>query len=266
MPCRWQRAISVARIQRSASASPARQGDHGPKVQAEALELPLGLLEDPPSGPELIALLEALLLVAPGPSTVVELARGAGVDPAHLDAALAALETDAHRGWVVQRHGETIQLATAPRFAVQVRRFLGLDREARLSAAALETLAIVAYQQPVTRAEVEAVRGVDSSGVLATLHGRGLIEAVGRLPTVGSPIQYGTTPDFLRHFGLRSLADLPPLGQVDGRDARGALNAAVAAAAFAAPPAMADKDTEPVPAPWAAPPDHEGPMRADGAS
>lgn len=253
----------MARIQGSGSASLTRQDDHGPHVQAEALEPPPGLLEDPPSGPELIALLEALLLVAPGPSTVEELARGAGVDPAHLNAALAALEADTHRGWVVQRHGETLQLATAPRFAAHVRRFLSLDREARLSAAALETLAIVAYQQPVTRAEVEAVRGVDSSGVLATLHGRGLIETVGRLPTVGNPIQYGTTPDFLRHFGLRSLADLPPLGLVAGRDARGVLNAAVAAAAFAAPPAMVDEDTKPA---LASAPTLDGPLGADGAS
>jgi segregation and condensation protein B len=175
-------------------------------------------------------LIEALLLVAPEPTTAADLARGAGVAVADVEAALATLEDNPGRGWRVQRHRGTVQLATAPRFAPQVRRFLGLEREARLSAPALETLAIVAYRQPVTRAELEAVRGVDCAGVLATLHGRGLIEPVGRLETVGHPIQYGTTPAFLRHFGLRSLAELPPLGEVEGRDAAVLLEAAVAAA------------------------------------
>jgi len=194
--------------------------------------LPLIVRDGPPPGPELEALIEALLLVAPQPASPEELARGAGVSVAHVEAALTALEQRAGDGWVVQRHRDTVQLASAPRFAPYVRRFLGLDRETRLSPAALETLAIIAYQQPVTRSEVEAVRGVDCSGVLATLHGRGLIEAVGRLPTIGNPIQYGTTPDFLRHFGLRSLDNLPPLGEVEGRDARTLLDAAVAAADF----------------------------------
>jgi segregation and condensation protein B len=105
-----------------------------------------------------------------------------------------------------------------------------LEREARLSTAALETLAIVAYQQPVTRAEIEGVRGVDCAGVLTTLLSRGLIEAVGRLSAPGNPFQYGTTPDFLLHFGLRSLAELPPLGQIEGRDGRVVLEAVASAA------------------------------------
>lgn len=195
--------------------------------------LPLVVHDGPPPGPDLEALIEALLLVAPQPATAEELARGAGVPLVHVETALTALAARTDRGWVVQRHRNTVQLASAPRFAAAVRRFLGLDREARLSPAALETLAIIAYQQPVTRAEVEAVRGVDCAGVLATLHGRGLIEAIGRLPTIGNPIQYGTTPDFLRHFGLRSLENLPPLGEVEGRDARTLLDAAVAVAGFA---------------------------------
>ncbi len=178
------------------------------------------------SVPELAALMEAFLLVAHEPPTIDELAKGAGVEPEHIERALHLLNDDEQRGWVVQRHGEHVQLATATRFAERVRTFLGLDRESKLSSAALETLAIVAYQQPVTRAEIDAIRGVDSSGVLATLHSRSLIEPVSRLQTVGNPIQYGTTAEFLKHFGLRSLAELPPLGQIDGRDARDALNAA----------------------------------------
>lgn len=169
---------------------------------------------------ELAALVEALLLVAPEAPAVADLARAADVAPAEVEAALAWLDLQHDRGWIVQRHGETVSLSTSPRFAAHVRAFLGLEREAKLSAAALETVAIIALQQPVTRAEIESIRGVDSSGVLATLHGRGLIEGTSRRATVGNPIEYGTTPLFLKHFGLRSLADLPPIGVVNGQDGR----------------------------------------------
>lgn len=169
---------------------------------------------------ELGALVEALLLVSPEAPTIEELSAGAEVPREEIERALTWLEQREDRGWILQRHGRRIHLATAPRFADRVRLFLGLDREARLSSASLETLALVAYQQPVTRAEIEAVRGVDSSGVLAKLHARGLVEPVARLATVGNPIQYGTTAEFLNHFGLRSLADLPPLGHIGGTDGR----------------------------------------------
>lgn len=178
----------------------------------------------------LAAVVEAMLLASPAPASIDDLAAGAGVPPGWVEGALAILSEQTERGWIIQRHNGLIQLATAPRYAEQVRRFLGLDREARLSGAALETLAIVAYQQPVTRSEIEAVRGVDCSGVLATLTGRGLVESTGRLQVVGNPIQYGTTPDFLRHFGLSSLADLPPLGLVEGRDVATVLQSVIAAA------------------------------------
>ena len=123
------------------------------------------------------------------------------------------------RGWILQHHGEHVQLTTAPRFADYVRRFLGIERQSRLSSAALESLAIVAYRQPVTRSEIESVRGVDCTGVLATLMQRNLVEAVGRQDSPGNPILYGTTPEFLMHFGLGSLDELPPLGDVNGQDA-----------------------------------------------
>lgn len=182
------------------------------------------------SGAELVALVEALLLVAPEPVTVEHLARGAEVAVEAIDEALVELEISPSRGWIIQRHGEFVQITTAPRFAEQIRRFLGLEREAKLSSAALETLAIVAYQQPVTRSEIEAVRGVDTSGVLSTLLSRGLVEIVGRLTSVGNPMQYGTTPSFLQHFGMGSLSDLPPLGLIEGRDIATALQSAVASA------------------------------------
>lgn len=176
---------------------------------------------------DLLALVEALLFVAPEPPTIAQLAQASGVAIAAIESAIEQMTRVNNRGWVVLRHHDTVQLASAPRFAEPIRRFLGLERETRLSGAALETVAIIAYRQPVTRAEIEAVRGVDCAGVLATLHGRGLIEAVGRVESVGHPIQYGTTPGFLRHFGLQSLADLPPLGEVEGRDARVLLEAAM---------------------------------------
>lgn len=183
--------------------------------------LPVDMTDD-----ELGALVEAILLVSPEPPTIDEVATGTGIPVEDIEAGVNWLEDQRDRGFIVQRHGRRLSLASHPRFADHVRSFLGLDREAKLSAASLETLALVAYQQPVTRSEIERVRGVDSSGVLATLHARGLIEPVARLATVGNPIQYGTTSMFLNHFGLQSLDDLPPLGNIDGKDGAQLLAAA----------------------------------------
>jgi segregation and condensation protein B len=170
------------------------------------------------SSADLGALIEALLLVAPEPPTIDDLAEAAGVRAARIQAALDDLASQPNRGWIIQHHGSHLHLATAPRFARHISAFLGLEREGKLSSAALETLAIVAYQQPVTRSEIEAVRGVDSSGVLATLHTRELVEPVSRLAAIGNPFQYGTTVGFLKLFGLTSLDDLPPLGKLEGED------------------------------------------------
>ena len=163
---------------------------------------------------ELPALLEALLLVSPEPAELRELADAAGVTVSAVEDALAELNKDPARGWVVIWHRGRVHLSSAPRFAPYVRRFLRLDRQARLSGAALETLALIAYRQPVTRAEIESLRGVDCSGVLATLYARELIEVAGKLPTVGNPHQYVTSLEFLEQFGLRSLEDLPPLEEL----------------------------------------------------
>lgn len=183
-----------------------------------------------PSTQELAALVEALLLVSSEAPMVDHLAEAAGVAIEQIEAAIAHLGRDTSRGWIVQRHGDRLHLATAPRFAATVSRYLGLEREGRLSGAALETLAIVAWQQPITRSEIEAIRGVDCAGVLATLHGRELIEPVGRVQAVGNPYQYGTTIGFLNVFGLTSLDDLPSLGMLDGEDAVELLRAAGAPA------------------------------------
>ncbi len=162
--------------------------------------------------PDLIALIEGLLFVADESVTINRLAEALEVAPTKVEAALAALkEMYAGRGVRLQRAGERVQLASAPEMAPYIERFLGLELQTRLSQAALEALTIVAYQQPITRAQIEAVRGVNSDSVLRTLLSKGLIEEVGRLETVGRPILYGTTMAFLQFFGLESLKDLPEL-------------------------------------------------------
>jgi segregation and condensation protein B len=104
-----------------------------------------------------------------------------------------------------------VQLTTAPETAEAIERFLGLEATSHLSRAALETLAIIAYQQPVTRPQVDSVRGVNSDGVMRSLLSKGLIQEGGRAEGPGRPILYSTTPEFLQHFGLNSLNELPPL-------------------------------------------------------
>ncbi len=165
---------------------------------------------------ELQTLVESLLFVADQPVTAGQLARALEAEETAVEEALSALD-EAYireaRGLRLQRKGDRVQLVTVPEAAPHIQRFLGLELSGPLSQAALETLAIVAYRQPVTRAQVEAIRGVNSDGVLRTLVGRGLIEAVGRLEQVGRPILYGTTFEFLQHFGLRNVDELPPLDE-----------------------------------------------------
>jgi len=161
------------------------------------------------------AAVEALLFVADAPVSVGRLAEALQVTPGQVERALDDLEvTYAARGLRLQRASSRVQLITAPTLAPSIERFLGLDVRTRLSRAALETLAIIAYRQPITRPEIESIRGVGSDSVLRTLVSHGLIDEVGRAPTVGHPILYGTTFEFLQHFGLRSLEEMPPLEEV----------------------------------------------------
>jgi len=159
----------------------------------------------------LVAHLTALLFAAEEPLPLDQAARILEAAPAELAAAAAALTADPPPGLAVQRHGAALRLVTAPASARYVERLLGGPGVTRLSRAALEVLAIVAYRQPVTRAEIDALRGVNSERALETLLGRGLVGEVGRRETVGRPVLLGTTPGFLDYLGLRSLADLPPL-------------------------------------------------------
>jgi segregation and condensation protein B len=165
---------------------------------------------------QIIARIEALLFVAAGGISPTQLATALDI-PLHviennleiLERRLAS-DSEPH-GIRLQRHHGRVQLTTSPDLAMDVERFLGLETSNKLSRAALETLAIIAYQQPVTRPEIDAVRGVSSDGVLKSLLSKGLIQEIGRAERPGRPILYTTTSDFLQHFGLNSLEDLPPL-------------------------------------------------------
>ncbi len=162
------------------------------------------------------ARIEALLFVAPVGVPVSQLASALELPLKVVEKELDELEVQFNsaeppRGLRLQRHHGRVQLTTSPQYAADIERFLGMEVSSRLSRAALEALAITAYQQPVTRPEIDAIRGVSSDGVLKSLLSKGLIQEVGRAERPGRPILYATTPDFLQHFGLNSLEELPPL-------------------------------------------------------
>ena len=162
------------------------------------------------------ALVESTLFVSSGPVTIGRLAKALEVSNAIVKNALATLEEDYKtRGLRLQWNGNEVQLTTAPAASGVIERFLGLELTTRLSQAALEVLAIIAYMQPITRPQVDQIRGVNSDGALRRLLSVGLIEEVGRLETPGRPILYGTTPEFLQHFGLTMLEELPELETVE---------------------------------------------------
>ncbi len=152
------------------------------------------------------------MFVAAEPLTVARLAAALLVEAEQIEEGLQALDRDlVGRGICLQRKDDKIQLATRPAAAVAIERLLGVDTNPRLSPAALEALAVIAYRQPVTRTQLEAIRGVNCDGVLRTLLSRSLIEEQGRLDAVGRPILFGTTFEFLQYFGLSRVEDLPPL-------------------------------------------------------
>jgi segregation and condensation protein B len=155
--------------------------------------------------------LEALLFVAERPLSRREIASLAGVDLDTVDQRLGDLEvTLAERGIRLIIDGDRVELATAPEAGALVARYIGVDA-IRLSPASLETLAIVAYRQPVTRAAIERIRGVDSDYTVRSLLHRRLIVELGRSDAPGRPFLYGTGFDFLERFGLTSLTELPLL-------------------------------------------------------
>jgi len=167
---------------------------------------------EPITTSNLAASLEGLLFVASAPVTISQLAATLEKSNHEIEEGLQELQQfySDGRGLSLQWHAGKVQLTSAPQVAGVIEKFLGLEATARLSRAALETLAIISYRQPITRPGIDAIRGVSSDGVLKSLLSKGLIEEVGRAEGPGRPILYGTTAEFLQEFGLTSLAELPP--------------------------------------------------------
>jgi len=158
------------------------------------------------------ALVEAILFVSPEPITAAQISNLLELTPREVKNALEELESHYQgRGIRLQYHKKKIQITSAPEAAPILENMLELETTSTLSQAALETLSIVAYQQPITRPQVDSIRGVNSDGVLRTLLNKGLIDDVGRAEGPGRPILYSTTTEFLKHFGLSSYEELPPL-------------------------------------------------------
>lgn len=159
--------------------------------------------------------IEALLFAADSPLTLARLRKlFDDADAAQIKAAVAELEADyetAGHAFTIVEFAGGWQVATRPEYAPLVEKLLKTRKYARLSRAGLEVLAIIAYRQPITRMEIDEIRGVQSSGSLATLQERNLVTVVGRSEAVGHPLLYGTTREFLSHLGLKGLSQLPDL-------------------------------------------------------
>lgn len=163
---------------------------------------------------ELTGQTEAILFAGGEPVSLERIAQVLGVRTPVIEKVVAALQekyNTPHSGVQLLRLGESAQFCTNPAYIQPVREVLDLKRNAPLSQAAMEVLAVVAYNQPVTKAFVDQVRGVDCGGVMATLSAKGLIEERGRLELPGRPLLYGTTENFLRCLHISSLDELPPL-------------------------------------------------------
>jgi segregation and condensation protein B len=158
-----------------------------------------------------LSAMESLLLIAAGPVSADRLAAATGEPLDRVRSLLASIPERLPTGIRLQRQGDQAQLVTAPENIEVVHAFLGTSRPNPLSRAALETLTVIAYRQPITRSEIEAARGVNSDRALQTLLARELIQECGHRQTVGRPMEYGTSFGFLEYFGLQSLDDLPPL-------------------------------------------------------
>ena len=176
---------------------------------ARVLESLLFASDKPLSGAECLKHLKGAVEAAPEDAEVAALAKSKQDEVASTLRELAAQYEEQERGFRLVESGAGWKVVTTPDAAPWVRQLFPENRPARLSPSALETLAIVAYRQPITRADIEAVRGVNVDGVMQTLLERGVIRIAGRADVPGRPLLYGTTEFFLEHFGLRSLEELP---------------------------------------------------------
>lgn len=177
-------------------------------LEGAAAGLPAALLRDE----QLRSVIESLLFVAGRPLQITELRRLLAVDDKRLREAIAVLAEECEqsgRGIRLQCTSDLVQFVSAPENARYVAALLGMPTQAKLTTAALETLAVVAYRQPITRSQIEFIRGVNSDRALVSLIQYGLVVEVGRAATVGRPALFGTTPEFLGQFGLTSIESLP---------------------------------------------------------
>jgi segregation and condensation protein B len=161
---------------------------------------------------QIAAAIESLLFVSGRPLEYAELRKLLAVDDTGLAGALDMLNVQLEsqeRGIRLQRLGKQVQLVTAPENARYIAALLDLPMTARLTTAAMETLAVISYRQPITRAQIEAIRGVNSDRAVASLVQHGLVVEIGRAQTIGRPALFATTPEFLQQFGLTSLEQLP---------------------------------------------------------
>lgn len=164
------------------------------------------------------AAVEAILFASGSPVEPDKIAQAIEVKPSQAEKLILELMDDyekQERGIRIIKLNKSYQMVSAKKFAPEIRKVMDLRRNTPLSQAALEVLAVVAYNQPVTKAFVEQVRGVDCSGVLGSLTTKGLVEEKGRLELPGRPLLYGTTENFLRCFNLESIENLPPLPESD---------------------------------------------------
>jgi segregation and condensation protein B len=169
-------------------------------------------LQEKQATTQISAAIESLLFVSGRPLEFAELRKLLNVDDTELACGLQMLNDQLEskgRGIRLQRLGEQVQLVTAPENARYVAALLDLPMTARLTTAAMETLAIISYRQPITRAQIEAIRGVNSDRAVASLVQHGLVVEIGRAQTIGRPALFATTPEFLQQFGLTSLEQLP---------------------------------------------------------
>lgn len=172
----------------------------------------------PSEGGSLKGRIEAILFVAGEPVSIRDLAKALRIGEKEVKEALKMIGSEydyEQRGFLLKRFGDKVQLATRPLYSEDVLRLLQPVQQQSLSQAAMETLAVVAYKQPVTRAEVEQIRGVKCDYSLQSLMMKGLIQEAGRKDTIGRPILYATTDMFLSHFGIQGLEDLPPLPETE---------------------------------------------------
>ncbi|MCR5808477.1 MAG: SMC-Scp complex subunit ScpB [Clostridiales bacterium] len=171
-----------------------------------------------PEGARLLGAIESVLFVTGEPMPKAEIARLFSLSPLELSAALTELESGYEansRGIRLFSTNDTIQLVTNPEYNDWLIRLLAPPEEKNLSDSMMETLSVIAYRQPVTRADIEAVRGVRCEYAVSQLLKQGFIKELGRKEVVGRPMLFGTTDAFLRRFGLHSIDELPPMPEIE---------------------------------------------------